>query len=231
MFTDGEGTDHPVPPFEPLLAPFIPDSALPQISLTITMEEAENAILDKIDMLTTLMGNFDVVDVNRVSIKNFESKLARIEDVLVETINDIRKLIRTYSNKGMDSTRSQYWSGQMSKVQADVRNHRNKITAKVLEIQDSVANDASTANNVNEARRLDLYEREVIAKEALSISNTNQTTREAEAKRSDALVEAKVKASSIFKYVDACSINNITFIPSFNLSSYLSISYYFVCTF
>ena len=111
MFTDGEGTDHPVPPFEPLLAPFIPDSALPQISLTITMEEAENAILDKIDMLTTLMGNFDVVDVNRVSIKNFESKLARIEDVLVETINDIRKLIRTYSNKGMDSTRSQYWSG------------------------------------------------------------------------------------------------------------------------
>ena len=114
MFTDGESTDHPVPPFEPYLAPFIPDSAVPHISLTITMEEAENAILDKIDMLTTLMGNFDVVDVNRVSIKNFESKLARIEDVLVETINDIRKLIRTYSNKGMDSTRSQYWSGQMS---------------------------------------------------------------------------------------------------------------------
>ena len=54
-------------------------------------------------------------------------------------------------------------------------------------------------------KRLDLLERQVVAQEAMSASNTNQvnqTLREADVRRNDALVEAKAKAASILSDVE-----------------------------
>ena len=160
------------------------------------MEEAESDIFDKTDELQALMANFDVIDVNLEfeTVQDYKEKLAEIEKLLVVTTKDIRKLIRTYSNKGMDTQRSQYWSGEISRIQADVRNHRDKIKAKVVEMKSSSSNECFDSLKT---RELDLLERQVVAQESLSASNTNQSLRDADAKRSSSLIEAKAKADSI----------------------------------
>ena len=176
-----------------------PAFPIPEVVLTITMEQAENAIQVKADDLLFLMSNFDVVDVNSETILDYKEKLDEIGKHLMVTTRDIRQFVRTYSNSGMDLLKTQYWNGQISKLQADVRNHRDKIIAKVMELRETIGN--SIANNSIEAKKLELKEREVAAKEALVTSNTNQTLREADEKRNNSLVEAKAKASSIISDV------------------------------
>ena len=88
-----------------------------------SMEEAENNILDKTNELLELRANFDPVDVNTETINIYREKLTMIEEVLLAANKEIRKLLRTYSNNGMDGARAQYWSNQISKLRSDVRNH------------------------------------------------------------------------------------------------------------
>ena len=68
VFTEGVVLDHPVPPFETQLTPTGPAFQIPEVVLTITMEQAENAIQVRADDLLFLMSNFDVVDVNSETI-------------------------------------------------------------------------------------------------------------------------------------------------------------------
>ena len=68
-----------------------------------------------------------------------------------------------------------------------------------MELRETIGN--SIANNSIEAKKLELKEREVAAKEALVTLNTNQTLREADEKRNNSLIEAKAKASSIISDV------------------------------
>ena len=199
VFTEGVVLDHPVPPFETQLTPTGPAFQIPEVVLTITMEQAENAIQVRADDLLFLMSNFDVVDVNSETILDYKDKLDEIGKHLMVTTREIRQFVRTYSNSGMDLLKTQYWNGQISKLQADVRNHRDKIIARVVELRETIGN--SIANNSIEAKKLELKEREVAAKEALVTSNTNQTLREADEKRNNSLVEAKAKASSIISDV------------------------------
>ena len=105
VFIDEEVVDHPVPPFEAHLIPRVPvaaDSPIPE-----AMEEAENHILDKTDELLELMASFDAIDVNTETINVYRSKLDTIEELLVATNKEIRKLLRNYSNNGMDVSRAQ----------------------------------------------------------------------------------------------------------------------------
>ena len=85
----------------------------------------------------------------------------------------------------MDSARAQYWSSQIPKLQSDVRNHRDNIKEKVIEIKGSINNGG---NNDLEAKKLELLERQVAAQEAMSASSTNQTIQESDAKRSNSLI-------------------------------------------
>ena len=186
VFTDGE-VDNLVPPFEPQLLPT--DSAVSKPFRTTTeMEEAEIDILEKRDELHDLMADFDVVDVDRLTIHDYKEKLSRIECVQLETKKKIRSFVRTYSS--IDALKCDDWNKQIDKIQADVRNNRDKIKAKVLEIQDAT-NDGVGGES------LDAKKIGVAVQEAISNSNTNQTMREADAKRNDALVEVKSKADSI----------------------------------
>ena len=162
------------------------------------MEEAESNLIDRTVDLKTLMSNFDVLDVNQETVLDYKEKLAKIDDLLLVTIREIERHSRT---KGMDPQQSQHWKGQIPQIQSDVRNHRDKITAKVLEIKASANIDASDI----EARKLELKERQVAAQEAISISNSNQinqTMREADARRSKSLIEARAKAVKILTDVE-----------------------------
>ena len=118
------------------------------------MEQAENVIQVKADDLLFLMSNFDVVDVNSETILDYKEKLDEIGKHLMVTTREIRQFVRTYSNSGMDLLKTQYWNGQISKLQADVRNHRDKIKAKVMELRETIGN--SIANNSIEAKNLSL---------------------------------------------------------------------------
>ena len=163
------------------------------------MEDAQNEIVDQIDELNALMRNFDVVDVDSETIDDYKEKLAKIDDLFVKTDKDITKFVRKYSNNGLDAQSSQAWNGQLSKLQSDVRSHRDRIKAKVIQVR------ASTSANTNDGLdakklELELLARQVVAQEAISNSNTqqiNQTLREADAKRCNSLVKAKAKAASI----------------------------------
>ena len=190
MFIDGE-VDIPVPSFE-----VVPR---PETTLTIAMEESESNLIDKTVDLKTLMNNFDVLDVNQETIHDYKEKLAKIDDLLLVTIREIERHNRTY--KDVDPQKSQHWQSQIPQIQSDVRSHRDKITAKVLEIKASANNNASDYK----ARKLELKERQVAAQEAISISNSNQmnqTIREADAKRSNSLIEARAKAVKILTDVE-----------------------------
>ena len=113
------------------------------------------------------------------------------------TNKEIRKLLRTHL--GMDVAKAQYWSDKTSKLRSDVRNHRDSIIARVVEIRAATNNGGSDSL---EAKKLELLERQVVAQEAMSMSSNNQTLRETEAKRSNSLVEAKAKADSILADVE-----------------------------
>ena len=121
----------------------------------------------------------------------YSEKLDKIEDLVVVINSNIRKLLRIYRNKGMDAAAAQDWGSKTSRLRADVRNHRDRIVAKVFELKDS-----------NNGVSRDLLKRQVAAQEAMSTSNTNQTMREADIKRSDSLVEARAKAAKIISYVE-----------------------------
>ena len=62
------------------------------------MEQAENNILDKLDEISALIGDLGVQDVNLEfeTIQDYKDKLARIGNAAVETVKDIKILIRTY---------------------------------------------------------------------------------------------------------------------------------------
>ena len=134
------------------------------------------------------MADFDVVDVNRVTIYDFKEKLARIESIHLETKKKIQSFVRTYTR--FDTLKCDEWKKQIPLIQAEVWNHRDKITAKVREIQD-VTSGGVVGESLN-SKKIG-----VAVQEAISNSNTNQTMREADAKRNDALVEVKSKADSI----------------------------------
>ena len=134
------------------------------------------------------MADFDVVDVNRVTIYDFKEKLARIESIHLETKKKIQSFVRTYTS--IDTLKCDEWKKQIPLIQAEVWNHRDKITAKVREIQD-VTSGGVVGESLN-SKKIG-----VAVQEAISNSNTNQTMREADAKRNDALVEVKSKADSI----------------------------------
>ena len=197
VFTDAEVDDQPVPPIVANLPPLAPVT-VPEINLTVAMEEAEDQIHNKTDKLMELMANFDVVDINRETMQKYSEKLDKIEDLVVEINSDIRKLLRIYRNKGMDAAAAQDWDSKTSRLRADVRKHRDRIVAKVLELKDS--NNA--VSDSLEAEKLDLFKRQVAAQEAMSTSNANQTMRDADLKRSDSLVEARAKAVKIIAYVE-----------------------------
>ena len=134
------------------------------------------------------MADFDVVDVNRVTIYDFKEKLARIESIHLETKKKIQSFVRTYTS--IDTLKCDEWKKQIPLIQAEVWNHRDKIMAKVREIQD-VTSGGVVGESLN-SKKIG-----VAVQEAISNSNTNQTMREADAKRNDALVEVKSKADSI----------------------------------
>ena len=129
---------------------------------------------------------------NQETIHDYKQELAKIKDHLIVIVADIRSFERTYGN--LDTQKCNHWLGQIPRLQSEVRNHRDGIIAKVIEIKASVDNSAYDSI---ETRKLDLKERQVAAQEALVTSNTNQTMKEADDKRSNALVEAKTKSESI----------------------------------
>ena len=209
VFIDGE-VDIPVPSFEAV--------PKPETILTIAMEEAESDLIDRTVDLKTLMNNFDVVDVNQETIHDYKEKLAEINDAFKVTVREIERHIRIYSNKGLDPQNSQHWQKQVSQVQSDVRNHRDKIIAKVLEVKASVTavNNANNgAHDTLEAEKLELKKRKVAAQKAMSISNSNQinqTIRETDERRNHSLIEARAKAAKILTDVDELdkSVNETT---------------------
>ena len=66
----------------------------------------------------------------------------KIKAVHLETSKEIERFVRTYTSKGLDPQKVQHWQKQIAQLQSDVRNHRDKIVAKVLEVKASVNSDA-----------------------------------------------------------------------------------------
>ena len=132
-----------MPPFDvhpPSTAPAVP---MPEMTLptTATMEQAEKSILDKIDEIIALIGDLRVQDVNLEfeTIQEYKDKLARIGDAAVETVKDIRILKRTFSSRGMDAHRSQFWEEKILKLQSDVQSHRKEIKGKCIQERNSTS--------------------------------------------------------------------------------------------
>ena len=90
VFSDGT-VDNPVPPFVPL--PTGPAVHTAKVAPIITMEEAQNEILDEIDELNALMRSFDVMDIDCETLDDYKEKLAVIDRLLVKTDKDINKFI------------------------------------------------------------------------------------------------------------------------------------------
>ena len=132
------------------------------------MDGDEAELYKKSRVLVFKMTDFDVQDIDRVSVADFKGKLLLIENLHQDLTIDIGNLLVEYSDT-IDPTKAAFWNQQIFKLQADVRSHRDRIKKRVLEVTDAMTNTVVSL----EVEKLDLLRRQVEAAEAANQTALN----------------------------------------------------------
>ena len=182
----------------------------PQVTIvTKTMEAAKAEISKKNKKLMFKMNNFEPEDIDSETIDDYRDKLLGIETLHEDLVEAIDQFTTDHSDE-IDNNEVDHWKNQLKKLQDDVREHRNKVKKKAIEVRQAMATQAvqtsrpNPTNSSMETEKLELLRRQV---QALEVANQtaqaekaeklSETARESGDKRNAALAKANARYASI----------------------------------